>query len=119
MASIPTHADPDRDERLARALAELSEEARRGGRPDLDAAAARYPDLAGELRELWAAVQFADEFARPGASAKQAPEEATTVVRAAELAERLSSPGTPPASRSDAAPLPRTFGDYELLQELG
>src|SRR5436305_8661778 len=116
MASIPTHADPDRDERLAQALAELSEEARRGGRADLGAAAARHPDLAGELRELWAAVQFVDEFARPGPSAQQVPEDAATVVRAAELAERLSSPDTPPAPRPDAAPLPQTFGDYELLE---
>jgi serine/threonine-protein kinase len=119
MASVPAEAGRERDERLARALAELSEEARRGGRPDLDAAAARHPDLAGELRQLWAAVEFVDEFARPRPPGRPPAEQTTTALRAAELAERLSGPGSTAAPAPAGPPLPRTFGDFELLEELG
>jgi serine/threonine-protein kinase len=119
MSSLPAQTDHPRDDRLARALAELSEEARRGGRPDLDAAAARHPDLADELRQLWAAAQFADAFARRSAPGRPAAEDSTSAVRAAELAARLSGPGTPAAPPPAAPPLPRTFGDFELLEELG
>jgi hypothetical protein len=53
-----------RDQRLAGVLADLTEQARRGRPPDWPAVAAQYPDLADELRQLWPAVQLADEFAR-------------------------------------------------------
>jgi serine/threonine-protein kinase len=92
--------DADHDERLAALLAELGEQQRQGRRPDVDAAAARCPDLAQELRELWAAALFADAF----------------------TPRRLSPPPTtaepgPPSLHSPATP--RTFGDYELLDEVG
>src|SRR5687767_10815549 len=92
----------DRDERLAALLTALAERQRAGTPPDLDAAAAEHPDLAAELRELWAVAQFAD------------------------LARRPSSPSTisvrnprPPADDPAPAALPRTFGDFDLLGELG
>jgi serine/threonine-protein kinase len=95
----------ERDQRLARLLAELSDQARAGHRPDIDAIAARHPDLAAELRPLWGAVLFADELIRddrplPARSASK--EQPLLARRAAE--EHTSS---------------RTFGDYELLEELG
>jgi serine/threonine-protein kinase len=89
----------DRDERLAQLLAELADDARRGRAPDLDAVAAAHPDLAGELRELWATAQFADAFAP-----RSAP--------------RVTEPHSPPPAPT-AALLPRTFGDYDLLEEIG
>src|SRR5262249_44809204 len=95
--SLP--ANLERDERLAGLLAELSEQARRGAAPDVDALAARHPDLGAELRELWAAAQFADAFA--GATPRTVPV------------------GPPAPAATPAAPLPRDFGDYELLEELG
>jgi serine/threonine protein kinase len=85
----------DRDERLASLLAELTEQARRGEHAALDAIAAEHPDLADELRELWALAQFAEEFARarPNAPTRPAP--------------------TPPQ------PAGRTFGDFVLMEEIG
>jgi eukaryotic-like serine/threonine-protein kinase len=81
---------PDRDERLAAVLDELS----RQSHPNIDAAAAAHPDLAGELRQLWAAAQLADAVAR------------STV-----------PPGVPiPLA---VAPQLRSFGDFEIASEIG
>ena len=89
----------ERDERLARLLAELSDQARQGRKPDVEAVAEQHADLAAELRQLWAAAQFVDAFARP----------------------RLSVPPTgpfrPPAAEGPS--LPHRFGDYDLLEEIG
>ena len=49
---------PDRDERLAALLDQLKDEQRRGLSPNLDAVAGQHPDLADELRQLWAVMQF-------------------------------------------------------------
>src|SRR5438132_737798 len=89
-----------RDQRLADLLSDLTEQCRRGQLPDLDAVARQHPDLADELRELWAAVQIADEFG------KFASDQQATLDW-----EQGSPPGAP------ATPLPRPFGDYELLEE--
>src|SRR4051794_30946345 len=96
MAAPTAHPDTERDERLARLLADLGDQARQGRRPDLDGAAARHPDLASELRQLWAAAQFADAFPGPRGG------------------RRGPSRPTPPGE-----PLPRRFGDYDLLAEIG
>jgi serine/threonine-protein kinase len=92
--SDPTSLTPpaDRDERLARLLADLSDQDRCGLAPDVEACAREHPDLADELRGLWALAQITDAFA-------QSPCEA-------------EPPQEPP-------PPPRSFGDYELLEEIG
>jgi len=86
------------DEQLAALLADLSERQRRGEPADVEAVAREHPSLANELRLLWATAQFAHAFALP------------------------STPGKPhtkaPASAEPAA-IPESFGDYELLMELG
>jgi serine/threonine-protein kinase len=103
----------DRDERLARLLEGLSAQARQGGEPDVDAVAAENPDVGDELRSLWAAARMADEFTRP---CRDGPgTRSSAAIRAAELAERLTANSQP--SRSLA--LPRTFGDYDLQEEVG
>src|SRR4051812_13893285 len=84
-----------RDDRLAAVLAELMERQRRGQPADVDAAARDHPDLADELRALWATAQFA-AFALPAAD----------------------SP-TLPYTPSDPLPPPDSFGDYEIEGELG
>src|SRR3954469_22472070 len=84
-----------RDDRLAAVLAELMERQRRGQPADVDAAARDHPDLADELRALWANAQFA-AFALPAADSPTAPY-------------------TP----SDPLPPPDSFGDYEIEGELG
>jgi serine/threonine-protein kinase len=90
--------DAGNDERLARILTELTEAARRGEPADVEGAAARHPDVAGELRELWAAAQLAEALTfRTGPP----------------------RPLTPSGDGGSADGLPRPFGEYELLQELG
>jgi eukaryotic-like serine/threonine-protein kinase len=84
-----------RDDRLAAVLAELMERQRRGTPPDVDAAARDHPDLADELRALWATAQFA-AFAIPSSDSPTIPNNPTGQV-----------------------PPPESFGDYEILNELG
>jgi serine/threonine-protein kinase len=83
----------DRDERLAAALDLLSARAREGQPADVEAVAAEQPDIAAELRELWAAVQFTDAMTLP----------ARTI----------------PASNGPAPLMGKQFGDYDLLEEIG
>src|SRR5216683_4344470 len=98
--------DEARDELLASLLAELTEEARQGRLSDLHTVAAKHPEVAEELRELWAAVQFADTFARPAARSIR-PVEAPTVAPPS------------PARKVEPVNMPRDFGDYELLEQIG
>ncbi|MEM7235864.1 MAG: serine/threonine-protein kinase, partial [Planctomycetota bacterium] len=95
-----------RDELLQSLLSELSESVRRGEEPDVDALAGEHPDVADELRELYGALRFVEEVAG--------------------FPDPLGSHETIDAVRSNAAPdsslsssLPRDFGDYELVEELG
>ncbi|MFO0928632.1 MAG: serine/threonine-protein kinase [Gemmataceae bacterium] len=94
----------DRDEQLAHLLAELTERVRQGQPADVDSVAKQHPTLATELRELWAAAQFADAFARP-------PRSAATEPWAPRAMGRIVRP------LGDLAG--RTFGDFVLLEELG
>src|SRR5262245_57951049 len=98
----PVAAAPARDERLAALLGELTE-ARRTGRPaDVESLARQHPDLADELRALWFAVQLAEEFA------PARPAEPSTLLYAAA-----------PARPSAGDELPRQFGEFTLLEEVG
>jgi serine/threonine-protein kinase len=99
-ASVVSEAD--RDQQLAAFLAALTDQLRQGRRPDVDAIATAHPHLAEEIRQLWAAVQFAEEFAHP--IADQRP-----TLDARSLARRTEP----------LLPLPCDFGDYDLLEELG
>jgi serine/threonine protein kinase len=84
----------DRDERLAALLDDLTRQQRRGATPDLDPITRPQPDIADELRQLWAAAQMADAIARPAVT-------------------------LPARSSVEAREPPRTFGDFELIRELG
>ena len=94
--SVPVQLTAEQDERLAELLADLSACQQRGEMPDVEAAARQHPELAEELRALWATAQFAHAFARP--STMQIP------------------PQNIPAGPST---LPESFGDYEIIEELG
>lgn len=81
------------DERLAAALEELLEDPNPGA-ARLQEVAARYPDVADELRGLWFTAQIADEVA-------------------------ADSETDSAASLSRSARLPDQIGDYELRGEIG
>src|SRR5690242_16727348 len=92
----------DRDEQLAALLDDLARQQRRGQAPDLDAVTRDNPDLADELRQLWAAAQLADALGRSaGSTLDHEP-------------SRRS-----PSQPVETVALPRAFGDYVLLRELG
>lgn len=86
-----------RDERLAQVLMEVSDQQRRGQSFHFDSLARQHPDLADELRQLLAVAEVAQEFAR-------------------DPTPTLAEPHPLPA---EPAPGPRTFGDFELVEELG
>ena len=74
----------------------------RAGRPvDVGSLGRQYPELSAELRELWAAVQVAEGVA---AAISQAAD---------------STAAWPAAATLSSVDLPRKFGDFELLEELG
>src|SRR5437660_8062147 len=108
--SSPPETAADRDRRLAELLEALTERKRRGEPAEVEQAARANPDLADELRQLWAAVQVVGVFGR------SVPARAT-----------IDRP-RPPPSTVDVPPtvvlppgslLPRRFGEYELLEGLG
>jgi serine/threonine-protein kinase len=95
---MPNNLQPDlsRDDRLAKILAEVSDRQLRGQAADVEGLARRHPDLGDELRQLLAIAQIADVAARSG----------QTLPHSA-------------AIDNQAGPLPRVFGDYDLIEELG
>ena len=88
----------EQDARLAELLDGLFAARLRGEAADVDRAARENPALSTELRELWAAAELADWVG--SASWNGADEELS-------------------AAASPSLGLPRTFGGYELLEELG
>jgi serine/threonine-protein kinase len=102
---------PDRDELLASLIEYLAADARAGKAADVEEAARDHPDLAAELRELWAVAQFA-HLARSPVFDKQP----TAAIPAGPLTPSFAGD---PTSDNGAAALPREFGDFELIEELG
>jgi serine/threonine-protein kinase len=94
----------DRDSQLARLLAELTEIHRQGRGATLDEFAARNPELAGELRELWGAVMLAEAVASHVSGADTFG---------------LNPTEANPAEARPLVELLSRLGDYELLEELG
>lgn len=98
MKQAPSSAE--RDERLAAVLTQLSDAQRTGKNADVAAACAAHPDLADELMQLWATTHFARIAVGSAASVEPVATDTTTL-------------------STGSGALPRTFGDYELLAELG
>jgi serine/threonine-protein kinase len=88
-----------RDERLAQLLAEFTDKKRKGQSVDLRRVAEQHPDLVDELRQLLTVGQIAEEFG------KSAVHEQPTEPQAGPIAPAVN--------------LPRRFGEYDLLEEIG
>lgn len=113
MKPVPT-SPAERDELLASLLDQMTERACAGESPRLEELITEHPDLAQDLRELWAAVMIADAVAASTVAhglnevGKNAANRANGVL------------GThPPLTLFPNEQLPRRLGDYELLSELG
>ncbi|MDP6719721.1 MAG: serine/threonine protein kinase, partial [Pirellulaceae bacterium] len=98
MKSDPTASD--RDDQLARLLAQMTDDAQRGLPVDIDRICREHPDLSGELRELWGAVMVAEAI---GSGSQTAADETDSAHDNAALSFEL----------------PCRFGDYTLLAEVG
>lgn len=88
------------DELLAALVDQLTQALHAGEAPDVDGLAARHPEIADELRELWATMAVAQCCFRAEASA---PSTASVAV----------------PMRTDDAVTPTFVGEFELLSELG
>ena len=105
---------PERDEHLAALIDRLAGEQRAGRAADIDAVAREHPDLADELRELWALAQFANLAKRPPPVAPA--EQPVTIFQNGSPTPTFAGDA---AARANGAALPREFGDFELLEEIG
>lgn len=97
----------DRDERLAELLEQLANESRDGRQPDLETVVRENSDLELELRELWATMILAEDFAS-----------FSGIVEGLDDAAEATSARAESATQSDA-PLPDPFNDYEPATEIG
>src|SRR5579864_2185832 len=94
----------EREAILVQLLDDLAAQSRAGRAPDFDSIRRSHPDLADELRELWATAMVAEDF---GSLANVLDEPAAQTQNAAIVAT--------PESTADR---PRV-GDYEILEEIG
>ncbi len=112
--AIDTPLSPEQEERLADLVEAMSELRGPEAQAQLESLAAAHPDLAGQLRELFAAISVAEAvaeqstiFAVPARDAGQD--------RAIAAAWRATATGFMPGS----TPLPVCFADYDLHEEIG
>ena len=95
-------SDDEREAKLAGILLAMTDDLRAGRPADLESELRRHPDVARELRELWAAALIAEEVARTP------PDEPTATWPTpleGEIGTGVVADGT--------------FGGFELLEELG
>lgn len=95
------------DIQLVALLQELTDELRHGFVPDVESVARRNPELADELRELWATARIAEDLAGT-------PEMTAVWSSGTQYGPGLQSTGP------SAGPQPLLqFGNHQLLEELG
>ncbi len=121
--SVPPASAEDRERLLAELADALVDGLKRGEPPDVEALASAYPDVADDLRSLWATMLLADCVA---AGARSSSGDALTGKRRGGRSgdePTVATPGSDPdvvQANSFAGARPGVaFGDYELLEELG
>ena len=135
-----TNAADASDALLASLVDQLVASLRAGQFPNVDAMIAAHPQLAAELRELWPALLLAEglgsqaarlargEIAMPGEGRREASPRAAqspgsgddaTLDLPLRSANDVPAQNLPGSSSSLSGALPREFGDYQLLNELG
>ena len=92
----------DRDEQLAEILDQLAGQSQSGRMPDLESVVREHPELEAELRELWATMVLAEDFASFSG-----------------VLDTLTRGDTTDDSQNVSVPLPGQVGDYEPLEEIG
>jgi serine/threonine-protein kinase len=116
--AVDTPLSPENEELLATLVEELSELQGPAAQAALEQLAADHPPLAGQLRELFAAMLVTDAVA----------EQSTIFAREGHGSDSGSGGGASPSASwptgatgmlPGVTPLPATFGDYELLEEIG
>jgi serine/threonine-protein kinase len=107
-AAESTELSPDDEEMLALLVDELSESRDAAALALLEQQASEHPRLAVHLRELFATMSMTDAVA-----------EQSTVLLPKGVQEPLTPPPAPGGFVPGVTPLPATFGDYELLEEVG
>lgn len=118
--SEPLEPPSERDERLAELADQLAEALRSGGMPDVERLVALYPDLADDLRGLWAAMLVTDcvaaSVARPAAGSLSGSHQRGEQRTPANVGPTL---GLDAATSFSTAGAPGSLGDYLLVEELG
>jgi serine/threonine-protein kinase len=89
--------------RLVELVEQLVSQARGGVPVDIERVAVEHPELAMELRELWAIVALAEEF---GSQSAENDDGSLASISRVAIANRINRG-------------PQDFKDYELLEELG
>jgi len=107
-----------RDALLAELLERLAEGARAGAPPEIMKLTENRPELARELRALWAAALVA-ECAAIGSWRAENAADRSGAARSSGDSDEAGEGDTADKTDSHARGLPRDFGDYELLRELG
>ena len=113
--AIDAPLGPDAEELLATLVEELSELAGPAAGRRLEELVAVHPELAGQLRELFAAMSMADAVAEHSAIIEAASAADAEITRISDPSGSGRVAASPPATLQ----LPATFGDYELVEELG
>jgi hypothetical protein len=105
---------PVQEERLAALVESLSETPGIAAHTTLEEMTRSHPDIAPHLRELFAVMSMAD------AVAEQSVIFESDGPRDGMAAVDVAPPPAPPGSFiPGSTPLPATFGDYDLVEELG